>query len=204
MGEKAVSTISIQEYLRLEAAATVRHEFHNGEIFAMAGGTRNHGKLGSNIVTELTFIERQKGCVTYNGDVRVRIEASNRFVYPEASVVCGKVESSMHDPESIVNPVLIAEVLSDATEAYDRGAKFRLYQRLPSFREYLLIDQHRPVVTLFFRKDPNIWEMREIMGLDQEIHLQSLDATLTMADLYRNTENLAGPLEDLTDWRSEK
>ena len=194
MGEKVLATYSIAEYLAWEQAAELRHEFHNGELFAMAGGTRNHGKLGANIITELTIIERKNGCTTYNGDVKIRIEASNRFVYPEASVVCGKIETSVHDADSITNPVLVAEVLSDSTEAYDRGAKFRLYQQLPAFREYLLIDQHRPVVTVFYRREDKIWEMREVMGLDQSIPLQSLDANIQMADLYRNTEDLKEPL----------
>ncbi len=196
MGEKALTRLTISEYLAFEAGADIRHEFHQGEIFAMAGGTKNHGKIGSNIITELTLIERKKGCTTYNGDVKVRIEASDRFVYPEASVVCGTVETSPHDENSITNPILIAEVLSDTTEAYDRGAKFRLYQQLPSFKEYLLIDQHRPVVTIYYRRDEKIWEMREVIGLDHTIYLQSLEAEITMADLYHNTTDLKGPFEE--------
>ena len=202
MGEKALARLGIQDYLTFEAESDIRHEFHNGEIFAMAGGTRNHGKLGSNIVTELTLIERRKGCTTYNGDVKVRIEASNRFLYPEASVVCGEVESSIYDSESIVNPVLIAEVLSDSSEAYDRGEKFRQYRYLSSFREYLLIDQHRPVVTIFYKRDDQVWEMQEVLGLEGNIYLQSLDAEITMEDLYRNTQGLIGPLEERPDTRS--
>lgn len=196
MGEKALTRLTMSEYLAFEAGADIRHEFHQGEIFAMAGGTKNHGKIGSNIITELTLIERKKGCTTYNGDVKVRIEASDRFVYPEASVVCGTVETSIHDENSLTNPILIAEVLSDTTEAYDRGAKFRLYQQLPSFKEYLLIDQHRPVVTIYYRRDEKIWEMREVIGLDHTIYLQSLEAEITMADLYRNTTDLKGPFEE--------
>lgn len=196
MGEKALSVLTIEEYLRFETESEIRHEFHDGEIFAMAGGTRNHGALGNAINTELNLQCRNKPCIPYNGDVKVRIEASNRFVYPEASVVCGKVETSPHDSEAITNPVLIAEVLSDTSEAYDRGAKFRLYQQLPSFQEYILIDQHRPVVTIFFRKEENIWEMREIIGLDQTIYLQSLEAEINMEDLYQNTQDLKEPFED--------
>jgi Uma2 family endonuclease len=196
MGEKALATYSIEAYLAGEAEAEFRHEFHNGELFAMAGGTRNHGTLGNAINTELNLLCRNRPCIPYNGDVKIRIEASNRFVYPEASVVCGKIETSVHDAESITNPVLIAEVLSDSSESYDRGAKFRLYRQLPAFREYLLIDQHRPVVTVFYRREDKIWEMREVMGLDQTIRLQSLEADIQMADLYRNTEDLKEPLEE--------
>ena len=196
MGEKVLDRkLSIAEYLEFEKTADIRHEYHDGEIFAMAGGTRNHGKLGSNIVTELTLIERRKGCTTFNGDVKIWIEEYHRFVYPEASFVCGKIEDSRHDTECITNPALIAEVLSDSSEAYDRGDKFRYYRTLPAFREYLLIDQKRPVVQVFFRKDDNIWEMREVAGLDETIYLQSLESEIQMADLYRNTQDLKGPFE---------
>ncbi|MDX2284767.1 MAG: Uma2 family endonuclease, partial [Bacteroidia bacterium] len=152
MGERAlipIQTLSIADYLTLERQAEVRHEYHRGELFAMAGGTRNHGALGANIVTELNLLSRLRGCSTFSGDVRIRIDAENRFLYPEASVVCGPAESSIFDPDSITNPVLIAEVLSESTEAYDRGEKFRLYRQLPALREYLLIDQHRPLVQVF-------------------------------------------------------
>ncbi|MEM6801673.1 MAG: Uma2 family endonuclease [Bacteroidota bacterium] len=185
--------ISIAKYLDLELKSDMRHEFHDGEVFAMAGGTKNHGILGTNILTEVNIQVRNKGCITFNGDVKIRIQPSNRFLYPEASIVCGKLETSEEDEEAIRNPVLIVEVLSDSSEAYDRGAKFRLYQQLPSFKEYLLIDQHKSVISIFFRKEENIWEMREVIGLEQVIHLQSLDIEVAMQDLYRNTLELKSP-----------
>ena len=191
MGEPAIQThLSIAEYLAFEREAEERHEYHDGELFAMAGGTKPHSKLGANIITELTLIERRTGCTTFNGDAKIRIDAVNRFLYPEASMVCGPIESSEHDPEAIINPVLIAEVLSESTEAYDRGEKFRLYRHLPSFREYLLIDQAQPIVSVFFRREENVWEMREISGLAAAIPLQSLGAEIQMADLYRNVPGM--------------
>lgn len=197
MGEKVLDRrLSVADYLTFEQNAEIRHEFHNGEIFAMAGGTRNHGKLGANLITELTLIERRQGCTTFNGDVKVHIEASNRFVYPEASVVCGSVESSKQDSESITNPVLIGEVLSDSTEAYDRGAKFRMYRQIPSLKEYVLIDQYRPVVSIFFLQEDQVWGMREEVGLNESIFLQSLESEIKMEDLYRNVTGLIGPFEE--------
>lgn len=191
MGEAALaSNYSIEEYLQLEAESDIRHEYHNGEIFAMAGGTRNHGKLGGNIITRLTLIEENRPCTSFNGDVKIRIDSSNKFVYPEASVVCGQVKGSQHDPESITNPILIVEVLSDSTEAYDRGEKFRLYRSLPSFQEYILIDQKRPIVSIYRKKDDKIWEMEEVVGLDQVVSLRSLDAEIKMSDLYQKVEGL--------------
>ncbi len=192
MGEAALKTdLSIKEYLAFEKEAAVRHEYHAGEIFSMAGGTRNHGKLGLNIGTELNLLERGRECTTFNGDVKIWIATESSFVYPEASVVCGPIETSEHDPNAITNPLLIAEVLSDSTEAYDRGKKFRYYRSLPSFREYLLIDQEHPIVSIYFKNDQGTWEMGEVSGLDSKIHLRSLDAEIMMADLYRNVEGIA-------------
>jgi len=191
MGEPAVKTrLSVAEYLAFERDAEQRHEYHDGEIFAMAGGTLKHGALGTNVLTWLNFLGIKSGCTTFNGDAKIRIDAVNRFLYPEASMVCGPIESSEHDPEALINPVLIAEVLSESSEAYDRGEKFRLYRHLPSFREYLLIDQAQPIVSVFFRREENVWEMREIIGLEAAIPLQSLGAEIQMADLYRNVPEL--------------
>ncbi len=193
MGQEAVHKLSIREYLEMELATEVKHEFHDGEIFAMAGGSKNHGIIGTNILTELNLLGRKKGCTTFNGDVKIRIDAANRFVYPEASMICGDVISSEVDNDAIENPLLIAEVLSDSTEAYDRGAKFRLYQQLPSFKEYILIDQYRPIVTVFFLKGDNIWEMREITDAKELVPLQSLDAVISMKDIYNSVQELESP-----------
>ncbi|MEM7656853.1 MAG: Uma2 family endonuclease [Bacteroidota bacterium] len=196
MGEKVLQQkLSIAEYVEFERTAEVRHEFHQGEIFAMAGGTRNHGTLGNAINTELNLICRNNPCTPFNGDVKIFLDASRRFLSPEASVVCGKEETSPYDEHAITNPILIAEVLSDTSEAYDRGEKFRLYRGLPSFKEYILIDQHRPVVNLFFKKDENIWEMQEVVGLDHSFSLQSMEGSIHMADLYRNATDLKEPYE---------
>jgi Uma2 family endonuclease len=186
MGEAALSLrLSVTDYLELERSADVRHEYHRGELFAMAGGTRNHSMLGVNVVTELNLLTRRCGCTTFNNDLRVHIETEDRFLYPEAAVVCGPEQHSQLDPDSIVNPVLIAEVLSDSTEAYDRGEKFRLYRTLPSLREYVLISQKQPLVEVFFRDESGTWEFRAYEGLETAISLQSMGAEIAMRELYR-------------------
>ncbi len=189
MGQAALKIqLSIADYLEMERAAEIRHEFHSGEIFAMAGGTRNHALLGNAINTELNLVCRGTTCRAFNGDMRIRIESHNRFLYPEASVVCGPITSSPYDKDSITNPMLIAEVLSESTEAYDRGEKFRLYRTLPSLQEYVLIDQNRPLVEVFSRREEDIWEMVVYTGLEARVSLRSLSAEIALADLYRNVE----------------
>lgn len=192
--EASVKKYSIEEYLQLEAESEIRHEFHQGELFAMAGGTHNHSIIGANVTTELNLLTRTKDCITYNGDMKISLDIAHRFVYPEAAVVCGEAVFSEFTSHAITNPMLVAEVLSESTEAYDRGAKFMFYQQIPSFREYLLLDQTQPLVNVFFRREPEIWEMRTYLGLDQEIFLQSMDARLLMTDLYRGATDLKAPL----------
>lgn len=191
MGERALDPhLTIEEYLAFEAGAEIRHEYHQGEIFAMAGGTLNHSILGTNMLTELNLLGRRNGCTTFNGDMRIRIDSQNRFLYPEASVVCGPVETSNFDADSIINPILIVEVLSESTEAYDRGEKFFLYRELTSLQEYVLISQDKAMVEVFLRKGEGIWEMRPYTGLDGEVALSSLNAQILMSDVYRNVEGL--------------
>ncbi len=188
MGHPATTlTISVEDYLRLEEASDVRHEYHRGELFSMAGGTLNHARLGANILFQLAYQRKSSGCNIFSGDARIRIEAKDCFLYPEASVVCGPVETAKDDPNSIINPVLIAEVLSPGTEAYDRGEKFRLYRMLDSFKEYVLINQSRPLVEVFFRLG-DVWEMRTYEGNDAQIELKSLSATILLSDLYQHVE----------------
>ncbi len=186
MGEAAVNIrLSVADYLEMERTAEVRHEYHRGEIFAMAGGTLNHSFLGNGINTELNLICRRSGCAPFNGDMRIRIEEEDRFLYPEASVVCGPVLRGQGDKNSISNPVLVAEVLSETTETYDRGEKFRLYRTLPSLREYVLISQDKPMVEVFFRDEAG-WHFEAWEGLEAMVALRSLNAEMAMKDLYRN------------------
>ncbi|MDX1907851.1 MAG: Uma2 family endonuclease [Bacteroidia bacterium] len=186
MGEAAISLrLNVADYLELERSADVRHEYHRGELFAMAGGTRNHSMLGGNIVTEFNLLARRSGCTSFNGDLRIRIEAEDCFLYPEASLVCGPEHYSPLDPNALVNPVLIAEVLSDSTEAYDRGEKFRLYRTLSSLRDYVLISQKQPLVEVFSRDESGLWQFRAYEGLETTISLPSMGAEIAMRDLYR-------------------
>ncbi len=186
MAEAAVSLrLSVANYLELEQNSDIRHEYHRGELFAMAGGTRNHSVLGSNIVTEFNLLTRRSGCTTFNGDLRIRIEAEDCFLYPEAAVVCGPEQFSAIDPNALVNPVLVAEVLSDSTEAYDRGEKFKLYRTLGSLSEYVLISQKQPLVEVFSRDDNGSWQFRVNEGLEATISLRSMKADIAMQDLYR-------------------
>jgi len=195
MEEKKIEIFSIEEYLVLEEKSEDKNEFDNGKIFAMSGGTLNHGILGNNINTELnnSVRENKKECITINGDVKIYIENANSFVYPDAMVICGPIETFEKDENSVINPVLIVEVLSKSTESYDRGDKFHKYCSLPSFKEYVLIDQNKPVIDILYREDASYWKMTTTIGLEKTIFLNTLNCHIKMSDIYRNARDLDAP-----------
>lgn len=185
VAEVVAPKISYSAYRAAEAARETKHEYLDGIERAMAGGTIAHGALAARVIGLFDRALAGRGCRVFSSDVRIRIEASNRSVYPDASIVCGKVEAAADDEDAIVNPVAIVEVLSESSEAYDRGEKLRHYKRLPSLREYLLVSQHEPLVELF-RRDGDQWVVTE-HGPGDRVHLRSLDVTLPVDDIFRDT-----------------
>ncbi|MCO6489576.1 MAG: Uma2 family endonuclease [Phaeodactylibacter sp.] len=195
MAEKKLDTFTIEEYLTLEDQSDVKNEYEHGAITAMSGGTLNHGIIGNNINTHLSNVVQKKGtdCVTINGDVRIFIEKANSFVYPDGMMICGGIQTAESDKNSVVNPVLIVEVLSKSTESYDRGDKFHKYCSLAAFKEYVLIDQYKPVIDILYKEDSSYWKMTTTIGMDKSIYLTTLDCYIKMSDIYRNAQGLVAP-----------
>lgn len=177
--------LSFEEYLSIEASSNTKHEFHNGMIFAMAGGTVEHGLISGNFLVELTTALRAKksNCRPINGDVKLHIKSSNKYLYPDTMVICGEIEELKNASNSISNPTVIVEVLSKSTEGYDRGDKFFFYKQIPSLQSYILVDQYQPLIDLYTRKS-DLWKINRIEGLDQKIEIPSLGIQLNMRDLY--------------------
>lgn len=186
--------VSIKEYIEVEESTGIKHEYLDGFIRAMSGGTLNHSRISGNIFLVLSreIEEKEKSCSVFNSDAKVYIEKANSFVYPDVTVVCGDIEVGEHG-ESIANPILIVEVLSKSTVGYDRGEKFRKYRSLPSFKEYVLIDQDQAVVDTLYRKDASYWRMSTTIGLEKSVKLYSLDIEVPMAAIYKNIQNLQSP-----------
>jgi Uma2 family endonuclease len=153
---------SYEDYLTLERDSDTKHEFAAGEIYAMAGGSIKHSALASRISAALEN-GRPPGCVAFQSDMRLRVLASGRAAYPDASMVCGAVELDPADAAgtTITNPVLLVEVLSPSTEEVDRGDKWRDYQRIPSLQEYVLVSQH-PRIEIFRRLPSGTWEYVDV------------------------------------------
>ncbi|MEL7120992.1 MAG: Uma2 family endonuclease [Bacteroidota bacterium] len=195
MGQKESVVFTIERYLYLEASAEHRNEYERGKIYAMSGGTINHGIIGSNINSALNngISDADLDCTSINGDVRIFIEESQSFVYPDATVVCGAIETAEVDKHSIINPMLVVEVLSKSTERYDRGDKFHKYCSLPSFKEYVLIDQYKAVIDVLYRESDKYWKMSTCIGLDKSIYLHTLDFEIPLRTIYRNVKDLKDP-----------
>ncbi len=185
MGESALKkAYSVQEYFELEEKSLEKHEYSSGEIFAMAGGKPNHALIANNIAAELRASLKGKPCLTYNSDLVISVSEEEN-IYADASVICGELESFTTSPNAAKNPVLIVEVLSDSTEKYDRGDKFRKYQQMSSFREYVLITQDRVRVEVFFKPDNIIfWQYRSYENINETIELKSINCNISLQDIY--------------------
>ena len=171
-------------YLAVERAAVFKSEFCQGEVFAMAGGTRRHSLITSNLIREFGDKLEGRPCVPYGSDLRVKVEASGLLTYPDMSVACGEQRFLDSEEDTLINPVLIVEVLSDSTEAYDRGRKFDHYQQIPSLREYLLISQSEPRLDLFIRQPGGEWLLRSFSGLRATVKIPSLKMVVSLSKVF--------------------
>ncbi len=184
MSAEPVRKYTHAEYVALEGASETKHEFHDGLIMAMAGGTLEHGRLQASIarVVGQALIAAKRPCNVFGADARVFVEDSDRAFYPDASVVCGKRQVSFDDPHAMTNPIVIVEVLSDSTEKDDRGAKFAHYRKLASLEEYVLVNQDARRIEIF-RRSPEGWVLSEA-GEGQELVLRSVGVSISVDAVY--------------------
>jgi Uma2 family endonuclease len=172
-----------EAYLAQERASEQKHEYFNGEIFAMAGGSLAHNRVSANLIREIDTRLLGGPCITYTSDQRVKVTATELYTYPDVVVVCGEPEFEAGGLDTLLNPTLLVEVLSPSTEAYDRGAKFGHFRRIPSLREYVVVSQDRARVERYWRNG-EIWELTEFDGLDAQLSLTSVPGEIPLARLY--------------------
>lgn len=163
-------------------------QFVRGEIFAMAGGSEAHSLIAMNVGAELRSQFKGSPCYVFTSDMKIRVKSADMGTYPDVSVVCGEREYHDDRRDIITNPNLIIEILSDATEAYDRGDKFAGYRQLASLQTYLLISQHRVLAELFVRQADGSWVLTSFEGLEDQIELLSVGAKLSLAEVYDKVE----------------
>ena len=170
------------EYLAFERTSIGHWEYVNGEIRAMSGGTASHSMIAMNIGATLRAALLPRGCRVFGSDMKVHTgDGINTF--PDVAVVCGPLEFYRGRTDLITNPILIVEVLSDSTEPYDRGEKFRHFQTIPTLTDYLLVSQRENRVELFTRREDH-WEYRAVTGLTSTVHLPSIETTIAFSDIY--------------------
>jgi Uma2 family endonuclease len=181
--------LSFEDWLAVERTALEhRSEYVAGEVFAMASGTEEHNLIVANVVGELRSQLQGKDCRVYPSGMRVRIAAEDVGTYPDAMVICGERQFYDDRRDVVGNPILIVEVLSDSTEAYDRGDKFLHYRSLPSLQAYLLFSQSRMQAELFVRQQDGTWSLSNYQAPSQSIPLRVIDAELSLAEVYDKLE----------------
>jgi Uma2 family endonuclease len=173
------------EYLTLERIAAYKNEFSDGEILPMSGGTAIRSRIGVNIISGLDDALSETKCRVYNSDTRIRIQATERYTYPDATVVGASPEFEDAKHDTLLNPLLIIEVLSDSTEDDDRETRLEHYKTIASFREYVLIAQTEPRATVWQRQADDSWLPTETVGLDSYVSLVSVGCALPLARIYR-------------------
>ena len=165
------------------ASLRLRNEYYNGEIFAMSGASREHNLIAGNLFRDIGNQLENRPCETYMNDMRVWIEATGLYTYPDVTVVCGEPRFQDREVDTLLNPAVIVEVLSPTTEAYDRGDKFRHYRRIDSLREFVLISQDRMMVERYTRQG-NDWVLSDLTDPDQVLKLESIGCQVPLGRIY--------------------
>lgn len=175
-----------EQYLSLERAAETKSEFYHGEIFAMSGGSTRHARLQANLLAAVHGCLLDRPCDVFGSDHRLKIQATGLITYPDLSVVCGDIQYAFDDiKDTLINPILLAEVLSPSTESFDRGNKFFSYRQIPTLRDYLMISQSQLLVEHFHRGDNASWTLTAFTSLDDMIALPAIQIELPLRDIYR-------------------
>ncbi len=178
---------SVSEYFAIANAYEGRVEYLNGTIKYMAGGSFNHSRLSTRITTQFTIALNGKDCEAFNSDLKVFIDKKNSYLLPDASIICGKANFSDKDKNAVTNPIVIVEVLSKSTSAYDLHEKFSIYRSIPSLQEYVLIDQSKQSVEVFTKKEGiDIWQIKTYET--GSFQLESVDISISLQELYKDID----------------
>ena len=176
-----------EEYLAWERKADIKHEYLRGEIIAMSGASYQHTIITMNISGELYIQLKGTACTVHTNDMQVRTSPETSYFYPDVVVVCDKPRFEDNAFDTLLNPIVLVEVLSPSTQAYDRGEKFKHYQQLTSLREYILVSQDEVEVERYRRQDTE-WQPTEFRSLEDVLSLTSIDCELSLDDIYRRVE----------------
>jgi Uma2 family endonuclease len=184
MQPQTIPYLSEDEYLGIERNSEIKHEYFEGEIFAMSGASRKHNLIAANVIITLGSQLKKKPCRVYPSDMRLKIERTKLYTYPDVMIVCGKDRFADDREDMLLNPDVIIEVLSDSTETYDRGKKFEHYRQIASLKEYVLISQHDRKIEKFMKTEDRRWIWDETDENNPEIILESVGCSLNLDEVY--------------------
>jgi Uma2 family endonuclease len=171
------------EYLSLERTSETRHEYYRGEMFAMSGASREHNLIAGNLSREIGTQIMDRPCEVYQSDMRVKVATTGLYTYPDVVVVCGEPRFEDKLVDTLHNPTVVCEVLSESTEAYDRGLKFGHYRRIPSLREYVIVSQERMSVERFSRRGDE-WVLTDYLEPEQVLEIESIGCKVPLSRIY--------------------
>jgi Uma2 family endonuclease len=184
MSAHAQPRLSEEQYLEIERKAEFRHQFFDGIMYAMSGGSPSHAFIISTLNAAFRNALKQRPCQVASSDLRVRVTEGGLYTSPDIVVICGDLKFADDQKDTVTNPTLLIEVLSPSTEAYDRGVKFEQYRKIESLREYAVVSQSLPHIELFRRRSENEWLLTEFNNLDQTCRFDSVDCTIPLAEIY--------------------
>ncbi|GAA4201015.1 Uma2 family endonuclease [Pedobacter jeongneungensis] len=176
---------TVEEYLAMEKESTEKHEYFQGEIFAMSGATFNHNLIFSNVFGLLFSKLKGSTCIPFGSDMRMNIPENTLFTYPDISVYCNEIKHLSEDEDTILQPTVIIEILSPSTKNYDRGKKFKLYKDIPSLKEYIMIDSESVSVEAYYVNDEKNWLLTEYKEISDTLTLVSMGFNIALSDIYK-------------------
>ena len=184
MSAIAKTKLTPEEYLEFERKSEIKHEYFDGEIFAMSGAKRNHNKITTNLSGLVWQHLKSKNCENYSSDMRVFVLETGLYTYPDLVVVCGEPKFKDDVFDTLLNPVLLIEVLSDSTEGYDRGKKFQHYRSIESLQEYVLVAHGEARIEKYVKRGDGFWFFTEAVGVESEIEFASIECRIALGEVY--------------------
>ncbi len=179
---------TMEEYLVMERASDQKHEYFNGEIFAMSGASPRHNVIFKNLYGELAYRLRGKPCQPYGSDLRIHIPENTLYTYPDISIICRDIVSAGEEDDTAIQPSVLIEILSPSTKDYDRGTKFKLYRDIPSLKEYVLVDSEAISVEVFRVNENGHWQLQEYKNLTDSLMIKTVGFQVTLGELYQGTK----------------
>ena len=185
MSSAAKTKLTVAEYLAFERASESKHEFFDGELFAMTGGTPAHSLIATNFASEARAALKERPCVVFNSDLRVKVNPSGLYTYPDVTIVCGEQKFDDEQRDTLINPTIVVEVLSKSTASYDRGPKSKHFRKIDSLQALILIEQDCPAVEVYCRQSDGKWILTDATELTDSIAIEPIGIFIPLAEIYR-------------------